>query len=223
MNATATLAELATTHPGASRVFHRHGLDFCCGGRKPLAEVCAEKGLSADALLGEIEAEAPATGDGTRWDTRPLADLIAHIVTVYHARLRAELPELVALAERVESRHGDKATCPHGLAAHLVAMGEHAFDHMAKEEQVLFPMLLGGGAGLAAGPIRQMELEHDDHAANLARARALTNQFTPPAEACPTWRALYVRLDALEAELMEHIHLENHVLFPRALGERLDA
>ncbi|MDP1569204.1 MAG: iron-sulfur cluster repair di-iron protein [Vicinamibacterales bacterium] len=217
MNATMTLAELATTHPGASRVFHRHGLDFCCGGRRPLAEVCDEQGISAEDLVREIEAESATAGDRTRWDARPLPDLIQHIVTVYHARLRAELPELVALAERVESRHGSKPSCPHGLAAHLIETGDHAFAHMAKEEQVLFPMLLAGGAALASGPIRQMEIEHDDHAANLARTRALTGNFVPPAEACPTWRALYVRLDALEAELMEHIHLENHVLFPRAL------
>lgn len=219
MNATMTLADLATVHPGASRVFHRHGLDFCCGGRRPLAEVCVEQGLSAEALVAEIEAEAAVATDRTRWDERPLADIVTHIVTVYHARLRDELPELVALAERVESRHGTKPSCPHGLAAHLIATAEHAFEHMMKEEQVLFPLLLGDGAALASGPIRQMEVEHDDHAANLAHTRALTDALTPPAEACPTWRALYVRLEALEAELMEHIHLENHVLFPRALRE----
>lgn len=217
MNVTTTLADLATTHPGASRVFHRYGLDFCCGGRRPLADVCEEQGLSAAFLLSEIEAEQAVTSNRTRWDEQPIPDVINHIVRVYHARLRAELPELVALAQRVESRHGTKPSCPRGLAAHLTATADHAFSHMAKEEQVLFPLLLEGGAALASGPIRQMEVEHDDHAANLVRTRELTGNLTLPAEACPTWRALYVRLEALEAELMEHIHLENHVLFPRAL------
>jgi regulator of cell morphogenesis and NO signaling len=92
-------------------------------------------------------------------------------------------------------------------------------DHLAKEEQVLFPLIRSGQGRLAAGPAHAMEREHQDHGRNLARMRDLTNDLTPPQEACTTWRALYLRLESLENELMEHIHLENNVLFPRALCE----
>ncbi|MGE3277838.1 MAG: iron-sulfur cluster repair di-iron protein [Vicinamibacterales bacterium] len=218
MTETTTLAELATTHPAASRVFRRKGLDFCCGGRQPLADVCRARGLDAAAILDEIETEEAAV-DLPRWDTRPIPELIAFIVDRYHRALRTEVPELVALAARVETRHADKPACPHGLRAHLEAMQQAVNDHLDKEETVLFPLLLAGQGGLAATPIRVMEEEHDDHGRNLARIRALTADLVPPPEACPTWRALYLRLGALEADLMDHIHLENHVLFPRAIGE----
>lgn len=213
---TSTLAELAMVLPAASRVFHRHGLDFCCHGGRPLAEACAERGLDPQAVLAEVAAEGQGVTK-VRWDQRPLGDLVDFIVGHYHARLRAELPELLAMAERVETRHAEKASCPRGLAAHLAHVHQAVLEHLEKEEQILFPMLRSGRGSLAAGPIQVMELEHDDHAANLRRTRALAHDLTPPAEACNTWRALYLRLAELEAELMEHIHLENHVLFQRAL------
>jgi regulator of cell morphogenesis and NO signaling len=218
MTTTSTLAELATTHPAASRVFQRYGLDYCCGGRKPLADVCRSKGLDPDAVIHAIEAEE-ATVDLPRWDAAPLADLIRFIVERYHATLRTELPALIALALRVESRHGDKATCPRGLRAHLEDMHAAVLEHLAKEERILFPMILAGEGVRAGGPIRVMQEEHEHHGENLTGVRALTNNLTPPAEACPTWRALYLRLATLEADLMDHIHLENNVLFPRALHE----
>ncbi len=217
MKSTTTLADLATAHPSASRVFHRYGLDFCCGGRRPLAEVCEERGLDQAAILDEIGREA-TTEDQARWDVAPVPDLVAFIVSRYHDRLRDELPQLVALAGKVETKHGQKASCPRGLADHLVAVHEDVLAHLAKEEKILFPMILDGMGRMAAGPIRVMEQEHDDHREALSRTRALTGDLKAPAEACTSWRALYLRLDALEADLMEHIHLENNVLFPRVLG-----
>jgi regulator of cell morphogenesis and NO signaling len=215
---TTTLADLAVTHPAASRVFHRHGLDFCCGGRRPLAEVCEQRGLAADSVIAEIAAEEATAPGLPRWDERPVAELVEHIVGYYHRRLREELPELVRLAARVEERHGEKASCPRGLRAHLEQVHEAVLEHLAKEEQVLFPMILGGRAQMAAGPIYAMEAEHDDHAANLRKTRLLTAGLVAPEEACTTWRALYLRLCGLEAELMDHIHLENNVLFRRVLA-----
>jgi len=210
------LADLAVARPAASRVFHRQGLDYCCGGKRSLAEACAEKGLDPQAVLAEIEAEAPEA-DERPWSERPLPELIDHILSTYHEPLRAELPELVAMAEKVESRHAEKTSCPRGLAAHLRQIHAAVLEHLAKEEQVLFPMILAGHGSRAGGPIQVMEMEHDDHGLNLARTRALTDDLNPPAEACTTWRALYLRLTELEKELMDHIHLENNVLFPRAL------
>ena len=215
---TTMLADLAVSFPAASRVFHRHGLDFCCHGRRPLGEACAEAGLDAESVVAEIAAEQAAAPELPRWDEKPIAELVEHIVGFYHRRLREELPELVALATKVESRHADKASCPRGLRAHLEAVHAAVLDHLAKEEQVLFPMILAGRGRMVAGPISVMESEHDDHAADLRETRRLTADLVPPAEACTSWRALYLRLGAFEAELMDHIHLENNVLFRRVLA-----
>jgi regulator of cell morphogenesis and NO signaling len=216
--ATTLLADLAVSFPAASRVFHRNGLDFCCHGRRPLGEACAEAGLDAQRVVAEIAAEQAAAPELPRWDEKPIAELVDHIVGFYHRRLREELPELVALATKVESRHADKASCPHGLRAHLEAVHAAVLDHLAKEEQVLFPAILAGRGRLVAGPISVMESEHDDHAADLRETRRLTADLVAPAEACTSWRALYLRLAAFEAELMDHIHLENNVLFRRVLA-----
>ena len=212
-----TLADLAVRYPAASRVFHRQGLDFCCHGSRPLTEACEERGLDPARVLREIEVEDAAHPSAPRWDERPLGELIDHIVAYYHRRLREELPQLVEMAAKVERRHAEKAACPRGLHDHLDYVHQAVLDHLAKEEQVLFPMIRAGRGPHAAGPIHVMEVEHEDHAQNLARTRALTGNLVPPAEACATWTALYLRLAALEIELMEHIHLENNVLFRRAL------
>jgi regulator of cell morphogenesis and NO signaling len=213
-----TLADLAVAHPAASRVFHRHRLDFCCGGRQPLAEACAERGLDAASLIAEIAREQELPESDVIWDARPLVELVRHIVDHYHQRLRVELPELISFAAKVESRHAEKESCPRGLRAHLEGIHAAVLDHLAKEEQVLFPMILGGRGHAALGPVHVMEAEHRDHAENLRKTRSLTADLVPPPEACPTWRALYLRLAAFEAELMDHIHLENNVLFRRALA-----
>jgi regulator of cell morphogenesis and NO signaling len=216
---TTTLAELAVTHPGAARVFFHHRLDFCCGGRRPLDEVCRERGLDPDAILDEIDAAAPLASDLPRWDREPLPALVDHIVSTYHARLRRDLPDLIEMARRVERKHGDKAACPRGLTAHLEDMNGAVLEHLQKEEQILFPMIVRGVGSRAAAPVQVMEMEHDHHRASLLRLRELTDDLRPPAAACATWRALYGGLLQLEEELMEHIHLENNVLFPRALNE----
>jgi len=189
LSATTTLADLAVTHPAASRVFRRHGLDFCCHGGRPLDAACGERGVTADTVIAEIASEEAS-----------------------------ELPELVALATKVETSHAERASRPRGLRAHLEKVHQAVLEHLAKEEQVLFPMILGGSGHMDAGPIRAMESEHIDHAENLQKTRRLTANLVAPEEACPTWCALYLRLEQLEAELMDHIHLENNVLFRRVLA-----
>jgi regulator of cell morphogenesis and NO signaling len=141
------------------------------------------------------------------------SDLVDRIVLRYHEPLRAEMPQLVLMARRVERKHGAKAGCPRGLADHLAQMETALVDHMAKEEGVLFPLLCSGVGPPA--PIARMMHEHEEHGASLARLRELTADFVPPSGACATWRALYLRLAALESDLMDHIHLENNVLFRR--------
>ena len=211
-----TLAELAVAWAGASRVFLRHGLDFCCKGQRSIAAACAAKGLDPNAVLAELRAAATPVPDDERWDDRPTAQLLTHILDQYHAGHRAELPRLVRMAQKVEAVHADKADCPHGLAAHLQHVAHELEQHMQKEELVLFPMLLEGAWRQAGGPIAVMEEEHLEHGENLARLRSLAHDFVPPPQACATWQALYLGLAELEREVMQHIHLENHVLFPRA-------
>lgn len=212
-----TLADLAVTHPAAARVFYRHGLDFCCGGRRPLADACAQRGLDPDAILDAIDREDSVTGDARRWDHEPLSELIDFIVGTYHRRLRETFPELLRMATKVEARHAANPHCPAGLAAQLTAMHQEVLEHLAKEERVLFPLILSGQGRMASGPVQVLEHEHASHAHDLQIIRQLTHDLQPPAEACATWRALYVGLQALEQELMVHIHLENNVLFRRAL------
>jgi regulator of cell morphogenesis and NO signaling len=216
MTTATTLAEIAVTHPAASRVFHRHRLDFCCGGRRSLADACRERALDPDQVLADIEAEA-VPPHAQRWDEAPLPDLVDFIVGTYHRRLRATLPDLVRMATRVEQRHGDTPSCPRGLAAHLEAMHASVLDHLRKEEGIVFPLIVAGQGATSAAPVHVLELEHEHHREDLQALRRLTADLTPPAEACTTWRALYAGLLELERDLMEHIHLENNVLFRRAL------
>lgn len=212
-----TLADLAVAYPAASRVFRRHGLDFCCHGRRPVSEACAERGLDSQALLSEVAAESRAAGDVESWADRPVPAIVERIVGWYHARLRTELPLLLQMARKVEAVHAEKESVPRGLAAHVESLSRELIDHLDKEEQGLFPQLLSGRGGTPAAAIIALEREHEDVALALQKTRALTTDLVPPAEACTTWRALYLRLDELEAELMEHVHLENNVLFRRAL------
>jgi regulator of cell morphogenesis and NO signaling len=218
-----TLADLATTIPAASRVFRRHALDFCCRGRRTLAEACAARSLDPDLVAAEIALEAARSqdeADGARWDLRPTAALVEHILARYHVPLRGELARLLEMAVKVERVHADKAACPHGLAAHLTTVSEEVERHLSKEEQILFPMILrSGGGGYARMPVHVLMLEHEDHGEALRRTRGLTADLVAPPEACATWRALYLGLEQLEADLFAHIHLENNVLFPRVLED----
>jgi regulator of cell morphogenesis and NO signaling len=217
LDPTQTLGQVAAAHPSSTLVFLRHRLDFCCGGGQRLQDACREAGLDPTNLIREIEAEETSR-PVERWDTRPLPALVAFILQRYHQPLRVDLPALLEAARRVERVHGTKPSCPVGLAALLEHLATELEQHMAKEEQVLFPAIDAGRRGSAIHmPIRVMMQEHDDHGVSLRRLRELTTEFEPPPEACTTWRALYAGLEKLEAELMEHIHLENNVLFPRAL------
>jgi regulator of cell morphogenesis and NO signaling len=212
-----TLAELATRHAGATRVFQRHGLDFCCHGQVSLAEACARRALDVATLQRELADEERRPDDFERWDERPLGELIDHVLARYHEPHRAELARLLAMARKVAKVHADKPTCPHDLLPHLERIADELELHMQKEEQVLFPLVRAGRGRMALMPIEAMEREHEDHGRNLETLRRLTGDYRAPADACNTWQALYLGLAELERELMQHIHLENNVLFPRAL------
>jgi regulator of cell morphogenesis and NO signaling len=202
ITARTTVAEIAAAEPSTIKLFQRHKIDFCCGGKIPLADACARQGLDTDALLAELRAVRAAADDPAGWGRAPLKDLIGHI----QARLPAALLPLQATFE--------------SLHRELV-------EHMSKEDTVLFPAVLALEANAAAEgtlkdwtwiaqPIDVMEAEHDAAGAALARMRALTGGYAPPEDACPTFRGLYFGLAELERDMHLHVHLENHVLFPRA-------
>jgi regulator of cell morphogenesis and NO signaling len=208
-----TLADIAASLPGATRIFRRSRLDFCCGGRVPLSEAAAAKGLA----LSELESELAAVAALALPAERPEAtgDLIAMIETRFHAAHRRDLPEIIRLARRVEAVHKDHAAVPRGLAALLETMESELESHMQKEEQILFPMMRQGGHPMIAQPILVLLSEHDDHGVHLRELERLTDTFVVPDDACPTWRALYAGAQKFADDLVEHIHTENNVLFPR--------
>ncbi len=208
-----TLGDIARSLPGATAVFRRNKLDFCCGGEVALTEAAAAKGLSLKSLETELQAIAAASGPAPQ--PLPTNELIDHIELRYHAVHRRELPELVRLARRVEAVHKDKPAVPCGLADLLAQMSEELESHMQKEELILFPMMRRGGGPMIGGPISAMLAEHDEHGANLRKLETLTNNFEVPKGACTTWRALYSGARKLADDLMEYIHTENNILFPR--------
>jgi regulator of cell morphogenesis and NO signaling len=214
------VGRIATEHPIATRVFDRYGIDYCCGGGVPLATACASRGLDAERVIEEIRKEVgPGVGSSEGWGEAPLPDLVSHILAAYHRPLWEELPRLEAMARKVLEVHRDKE--PEMLTELLsVYLGIKADlePHMEKEEKILFPMIQRGQGFLADGPISVMREEHDQVGLALKRLRELTNDYEVPPRACNTWRALWHGLAAMEEELHRHIHLENNVLFPRALG-----
>ncbi|MEO6952548.1 MAG: iron-sulfur cluster repair protein YtfE [Polyangia bacterium] len=215
------LGELARVQPSATRVFLRHRLDFCCGGRRTLADACAEAGLDAKEIMRELVVEAAGPVEEQDWEGRSQTELADYIVSRYHEGLRRDFPPLIEAARKVERVHAGKPVVPVGLADLLVEFWSEMQTHMMKEEQVLFPMLRRGGHGEQVYmPVRMMEQEHDQHALHLARVRELTGDLAIPAHACATWTALYKGLATIETELMLHIHLENNILFLRATRDR---
>ncbi len=216
LSADQQIGQIAVQLPGATAVFRRLKLDFCCGGQIPLAQAAADKGLDVNAVLAELAALQ-------RSDVVPDATtpgmLIDHILARYHEVHRQQLPELIRMARRVEAVHRDNPHVPAGLADHLEEMHEELLSHMAKEEQVLFPMLQSGGNPFVGQPIGMMRAEHVDHGAALDKLNTLTNDATPPQGACNTWRALYAGIAQLGDDLINHIHLENNVLFPAFEGQ----
>ena len=229
---TQTVRDIATGNPTAVRVFENYGIDYCCGGRVPLAEACATKGLNVDDVIASLEAATTPSAHGEKdWAKEPLASLAAHIVDTHHAYVTREVPRLNELAAKVVSRHGDTRAELPAIQSKLAELGEEIIAHQGKEEVVLFPYIgkleryaSGDGAkprncfGTIDHPITMMTRDHDYAGTLMAEIRALSQSYTPPAGACPTFRAFYAGLHEFEQDLHLHIHLENNILFPRAVA-----
>lgn len=211
---------LAATRPSSVRVFHRLGIDFGWEGWVPLARACERLGLDPAVVLREIAAEEARGGPvSIRWETRPLVELMDFIVRRYHQPLRRALPELERLASQVRELHGgaERERFSEVLDV-LVTLRKELVPHMAKEEVVLFPWLRAG-RGSSAGPLlRESAEEHAPVGEWLSRLRQLTDNYRMQPTPCATTGSLWGSLQLLEAELREHMHLENDILFPRALA-----
>lgn len=217
------IGEIAAAVPSSVRVFQRYAIDFCCGGSRTLRAACDERHLSFDAVVDAIEASAAVRIDDRNWTTSPLGELVDHIVTTYHVPLREDLHRLTAMAAKVARVHGTKADYLPRIREIVEALATELRDHMRKEEVALFPairalaMERAGSPAWLAAPISVMEHEHDHAGMLLAELRQITRDYTAPEWACATFRALYDGLAELEASMHVHVHLENNVLFPRAL------
>ncbi len=214
---TTSLGEIAITIPGSTAMFHKYDLDFCCGGKRTLGEMAERRGLDIDQIEQELQQLTQQENGDEKWRDAPLGALIEHIIARYHNQHRQQLPDLIAMAEKVERVHGAKPACPRGLGKVIDEVYQHLTSHMMKEERVLFPMIVQGFGSHAGDPIAVMEMEHNEAGEQLETIKALTNNLTPPEGACTTWRALYTGIDRFIQDLMQHIHLENNLLFPRAL------
>ena len=226
-----TVREIALEQPHSIRVFERLGIDYCCGGRKPLAEACNERDIPVDEVLAALDAAANANEVApVDWTKGPLGQLITHIVATHHAFVKRELPRLATLAEKVVSRHCDTQAHLPALQRALAQLDKELTQHLAKEENILFPFIAGLEAaqtsgstqpsscfGTVANPIAMMTREHDAAGGLLAEMDRLSEHFTTPAGACPTYHAFYDGLKEFEQDLHQHIHLENNILFPRAI------
>ena len=228
---TQTVREIALEQPTSIRVFESLGIDYCCGGRKPLVEACAARSLEVDAVIAALETAASrAAKPEEEKAEESLAGLCARIVARHHEYVRRELPRLTALAAKVVGRHGEKHPELAVIQATLARLDEELTQHLAKEEIVLFPYISGleraleeGGPrpqscfGTVSNPIAMMIQEHDGAGLLLEVIRNKSGQFSPPEGACPTYHAFYQGLREFEQDLHQHIHLENNVLFPRAI------
>lgn len=209
------LSELAIKLPMATEIFRQRRLDFCCGGKQTLRDACEKKQLSLDEVVSELRKLNIETEN--EFSKMPLNEITQFIKDRYHDDLRRRIPELVFLSQKVERVHQDHPAVPKGLTEFLESFQADMFLHMMKEENVLFPLIDSGRGHMALMPVKVMTSEHDSHGRELEKMRSLAFDLVPPADACATWQALYRGLLKLEEELMDHIHLENNILFPRAL------
>jgi regulator of cell morphogenesis and NO signaling len=217
-----TVGEIAASDNRAIEVFEKYGIDFCCGGQKGLGEACAEKGLSTEQVAQELARIAQSAEDTSeRYDQWDLGFLVDYIVNQYHIYTKSMLPRVMEFANKVAEVHGDRHPETRLIAQKWRGLGEEMTAHMQKEEQVLFPYIKSLVQGKKDGRspfgsvrqiIQKMEAEHESVGVCLAEIETLSQEFTPPQDACNTYQALYAYLKEFSQTTKKHVHLENNIL-----------
>ncbi len=220
-----SVGELVLEKPSRSKVFEKAGLDYCCKGHEALGRACEQKGIPVEELLAalqDMDAEVPQDEDRSWMKDIPTA--VEHVLRVHHDYTKEALPRLQFLTAKVANVHGHDDPRLVELDRAFQAFAQETFDHLAKEEQMLFPMFLAVAKGerwpmppTVQMPIARMLQEHLQHGENLERFRTLTDGFVPPPGACNSWRAMLDGLAELEYDLHRHIHKENSWLYPAAI------
>ena len=228
---TKTLAQIVNADHRAAAVFEKYHLDFCCKGKRSLQDACAENDLEVDTILADLSTNSGIgiATPSTDFNQFRLSQLADYIVATHHAYLKKEMPALDMYLKKVASKHGDRHPEMVKTAALFAAVKEEMEQHMEKEEVVLFPRIKEIEKHVAEGnplhlniayvksPVSMMEHEHD-HAGNaMEEIRNLTNNYAPPADACTTFKLCLASLRTFEFDLHQHVHLENNILFPKAL------
>lgn len=227
-----TLAQIVNSNYKAANVFEKYHLDFCCKGKRTLENACTEQQLSASDIALELQAVCAETSDSfLDFDEMPLAQLCDYIVATHHGYVKNEMPQIYAYLHKVSSKHGDRHPELHKIFETFAAVKEEMESHMKKEELILFPRIkeleklsenknaiLQMNISYLKSPILVMEQEHDHAGQLLEEIRSLTNDYTPPADACTTYRLSFASLKAFETDLHQHVHLENNILFPKTMS-----
>jgi regulator of cell morphogenesis and NO signaling len=228
-----TIKDFVTEDFRTAAVFEKYGMDFCCGGGVSLAEACRKNGVDPAVIEKDLAAAVSEPLDGSQnpadWSTARLVD---HIVRVHHEYTRSILPVIQQHATKVAHVHGFNHPETIEIAEHMDRLAGEMAAHMQKEELMLFPYLKGSSEARSSGavptpppfgtvrnPIAVMEAEHQSAGDEMAEVRRLSNDFTAPGDACTTYRVLYQELAQFEADLHRHVHLENNILFPRAVAQ----
>lgn len=211
-------------------VFSKHGIDFCCGGAKPVDQACAEAGVSLDTLRQEAQAARTASGVGEQYNQWPVEFLADYIVNQFHPYTREMLAQIGQYAEAVAQAHGAAHPETVTIAALWGQLQGEMLAHLRDEEERLFPYIKQLAHARAAGEaftspafgsvealIEQMGAEHDEVGGTLEELARLSGGYAVPADGCNTYRALYGSLDEFEVTTKKHIHLENNILFPKSV------
>jgi regulator of cell morphogenesis and NO signaling len=233
INSDTIVKEIALQAPESTRLFEKLKIDYCCGGNQPLAKACASAGIDVDNVMGmlaEVTQSNLPSAAGLAFQNASLPELITHILDTHHVFTKSEMDRLQALADKVLAAHGGNHPELVHLDELLTRLCADLKPHMFKEEQVLFPYIMNLSAaadqkrpapfapfGTVNNPIRMMMREHDTAGEILRELRAVTSDYTVPADACISYQTLYQALENFEKDLHQHIHLENNLLFPKAL------
>jgi regulator of cell morphogenesis and NO signaling len=226
-----TLGQLVAKDMRKAQIFKKYGLDFCCGGKKTVKEACSEKGLDVTKIERELQLadKQEAIRNPLPYNDWSPAFLCDFIVNTHHSYVRNNLPDIVAYADKVRKVHGGRHPELLEIWQLVSEVNTEMMAHMVKEEKVLFPYIhelvsASGNASVHAKelgsvkqPIQLMEMEHEVVGEHLAKIRELTRNFTLPEDACASYSLLYRMLDAFEDDLHLHVHLENNILFPKAI------